>query len=97
MPFAYSLKNFSIFVKVYLHPCHPWPGLTLRLEAKSCLMNKTASLCGSFDGISTNERIGRNGLQKTTLAEMAASWNEDDDCKPEDIPDPSVKCDEVQC
>ena len=60
-------------------------------------MNKTAGLCGNFDGFSNNDKVGRDGLHKTTLAELAQSWNEEaGDCKPNDSPESEQKCDEVR-
>ena len=70
--------------------------MTVRIVAHSDYMNKTLGLCGKFDGLSTTDRIGRDGLHKTTLAEMAQSWNEESgDCLPNEIPDSTPRCTEV--
>ena len=51
--------------------------LTLRIEASHEYINRTSGLCGQFDGASNDDRIGSDGLQKTTLNELAQSWVED--------------------
>ena len=50
-------------------------GLTLRIEVSNEYINRTSGLCGKFDGISSNDRMGSDGLLKTTLTELAQSWN----------------------
>ena len=71
-------------------------GLTIRIEASSEYINRTQGLCGRFDGHSNDDRLGRDGLHKTTLSELAQSWNEEEgDCKVSDDKEHASKCEEV--
>ena len=54
------------------------------IEVHHSYMNRTQGLCGLFDGKSNNDRMGSDGLVKSTLIEMAQSWNEEaGDCRVE--------------
>ena len=68
----------------------------MRIEASSDYINRTSGLCGKFDGHSNDDRLGRDGLHKTTLSELAQSWNEEEgDCKVSDDKEHASKCEEV--
>ena len=71
-------------------------GLTIRIEVSSDYLNRTAGICGRFDGKSNDDRLGRDGLHKTTLTELAQSWNEEEgECKVSDDHETGTKCEEV--
>ena len=68
----------------------------MKIEVEKQYMNRTAGICGSFDGNSNNDRMGPDGLYKTTLSELAESWNEEKgDCKA-NTGEPNSKCEEVR-
>ena len=70
------------------------PGLTIRIEVAGSYLNKTKGLCGKFSGNNNDDMIGSDGLGKDSLAKMAQSWNEDQDCIVGE-PNPDSKCKEV--
>ena len=69
--------------------------MTVKIEVSKDYLNRTSGLCGRFDGMSNNDKLGRDGLHKATLQELAESWNEEDDCTLSDDPEGHEKCEEV--
>ncbi|RUS87493.1 hypothetical protein EGW08_004747 [Elysia chlorotica] len=49
-------------------------GLTVRIEVSSQLFGRTQGLCGNFNMDSSDDKTGRDGLQKESLNKLAKSW-----------------------
>ena len=52
-------------------------GLTVRIEVSKQLMNQTSGLCGRFNGLSNDDKTGRDGIGLDSLTKLAKSWLED--------------------
>ncbi|XP_017781781.1 PREDICTED: hemocytin [Nicrophorus vespilloides] len=62
-----------------------WDGHQMvQLEVNEALWNRTAGLCGHFDGDSSDDLTSKDGTQPNNLVTLAKSWQVDklnDDCK----------------
>ncbi|XP_071447163.1 hemocytin-like [Hetaerina americana] len=78
----FTVESIGNFVVLRLHSC----GITIRWNSKDFvqvdvnenLWNKTAGLCGLFDGHSDNDLLKKDGSTPESLLEFVNSWEVDD-------------------